>query len=76
MDDKNLTRALSILNRLNPMLQQIESKRLLAERVQHFIDRYVDLLQKKRDVEYLQVFFACRFVKQIQASLPVPIDSK
>jgi hypothetical protein len=44
MDDKNLTRALSILSRVNPTLQSIENKRILAERAQHFIDRYVDLL--------------------------------
>ena len=33
-------------------------------------------MEKKRDVDYLQVFFASRFIKQIQATLPVPIDSK
>jgi hypothetical protein len=53
MDDKNLTRALSILTRLNSTAHSIESKRLIAERTQHFIDRYVDLMQKKRDVDYL-----------------------
>lgn len=53
MDDRNLTRALSILNKLVPTLTKIEEKRVLAQRVQHFIDRFVDLFEKKRDIEYL-----------------------
>jgi hypothetical protein len=53
MDDRNLTRALSILNKLIPNVTKIEEKRVIAERVQHFIDRFVDLFEKKRDIEYL-----------------------
>lgn len=33
MDDRNLTRALSILNKLVPKISKIEDKRILAERV-------------------------------------------
>lgn len=30
------------------------------------MDRFVDLIDKKRDVEYLQVFFANKFIKELQ----------
>ena len=52
MEDNNLTRALSIINKLIPKLTKIEEKRLFADRAQHFIDRYVDLIEKNRDVDY------------------------
>ena len=52
----------------------MSSVRVIAQRTQHFVDRFTDLLDKKRDVEFKQVFFANKFVKEIQSGLTVPIN--
>jgi len=44
---------------------EMEKVRLVAQRTQHFVDRFTDLLEKKRDVDFKQVFFANKFVKDI-----------
>ncbi len=44
MEDRNLTRTLSILSKQLAILTKIEEKRVLADRAQHFIDRFVDLM--------------------------------
>lgn len=52
MDDRNLTRSLSILKKHLLNVSTIEEKRLVASRAQHFIDRYVDLVAKNRELDY------------------------
>lgn len=76
MDDRNIARMLCILNKHAKNVNTIEDKRLLAQRAQHFIDRFVDLLEKKRDVEYMQLYFANKFTKELQLQLPVPIETR
>lgn len=58
MDDRNLTRSLSILRKHLPLLELIEQKRVLASRAQHFIDRFTDVLARGTEHDYTQVFFA------------------
>jgi len=52
MDDRNLTRCLSILRKLLPHQSTIEQKRLVAQRAQIFIDRFVELLRRNGELDY------------------------
>lgn len=75
MDDRKLTRTLSVLRKQLPLLTTIEQKRELASRAQHFIDRFTDVLSRGSEHDYTQVFFANQFIKDLQQGLPVPLKA-
>lgn len=75
MEDRHLTRALAILNRSTQTLQSdIQSHRELAKKTQHFIDRYIDLFTRKKAVEFKELYFANKFIKEIQSNLTVALE--
>lgn len=75
MHDNQLTRALQVMSMQLPFAAEPEQKRKIAERTQFFVDRYVDLLIKRGDADSNNVFFAHKFMREVQTQDLGVVDS-